>query len=151
MKKTYVWMTFVTLIFNNMEGNMEHRHLIIRAEVLEPPKSILFIERWLINLVIDMGMKVAAGPVVSYITKKGNRGLTAAILIETSHIVIHVWDELDPALIQLDIYTCSPLDVEEAVGKINPFKPIKVEYKFLDRNENLIIIEEKIKNGDRVI
>ncbi len=122
---------------------MEHKHLIIRAEVLNPPVSESFIENWLKSLVSYMGMEVAAGPISSYVTKKGNRGLTAAILIETSHIVIHIWDEVTPALIQLDIYTCSPLFVEEAIMKINRFKPVKVEYKFLNRNESLIIIEEK--------
>ncbi len=122
---------------------MEHKHLIIRAEVLEPPKNKLFIDMWLVNLVDSMGMEVAAGPISSYVIKKGNKGLTAAVLIETSHIAIHVWDEIEPALIQLDIYTCGPLDIEAAVRELDPFKPVKVEYKFLDRNENLTIIEEK--------
>jgi len=126
---------------------MEHQHLIIRAEVLNPPTDNKFIEDWLIDLVGQLGMKVAAGPISSYVTKKGNRGITAAILIETSHIVIHVWDEKNPSLIQLDVYTCSNLDVERTIDHLGIFNPVKVEYKFLNRNTELIVIDEGGTHG----
>ena len=38
----------------------------------------------------------------------GNRGVTAFAIIETSHIAMHIWDEPNPALVQLDVYTCAP-------------------------------------------
>ena len=121
---------------------MEHKHLIVRAEVLEPPIDCLVIEKWLTTLVIDIGMKIAAGPISYYVTKEGNRGLTAAVVIEISHVAIHVWDETVPALIQFDLYSCGKFDIKPIVEHLQKFKPVKMEYKFLDRNKNLIIIDE---------
>lgn len=67
---------------------------------------------WMKSLVDSIGMKIVQGPFASYVEKEGNRGLTIATIIETSHIAMHVWDEPDPALVQFDLYTCSTLDVE---------------------------------------
>jgi S-adenosylmethionine/arginine decarboxylase-like enzyme len=36
------------------------------------------------------------GPYVKYSHMVGNRGITGAAIIETSHIVMHVWDEPEP-------------------------------------------------------
>ena len=58
-------------------------------------------------------------------------------VIETSHVAIHVWDECKPALIQLDVYTCGPLDIQKVFDALQQFEPEKVEYKFLDREKNL--------------
>lgn len=127
---------------------MNHNHLIIRAEVLTPPTSKTYIERWLVGLVKWLDMNIAAGPISSYVTKKGNRGLTSVVLIETSHIAIHIWDETNPALIQLDIYTCGKLVVEDAIKQLNVFEPTKIEYKFLDRENDLILASEgRVKHG----
>jgi len=37
----------------------------------------------------------------------GNQGLTSVTIIETSHIAVHVWDEVSPALMQMDVYSCA--------------------------------------------
>ena len=52
------------------------------------------------------------GPYLKYCENIGNRGLTAVTIIETSHMAMHVWDEDNPALIQLDVYSCKDLDEE---------------------------------------
>ena len=65
---------------------------------------------WLKSLVNDLGMKIMMGPIAGYSPVEGNRGLTAAVVIETSHIVLHVWDEEQPAMMQLDVYTCGELN-----------------------------------------
>ncbi len=67
----------------------------------------------------------------------GNRRLTSVAIIETSHIAMHVWDEVSPALIQLDVYTCGPLDPQLVVNALQEFNPTKVEMKYLDREHNL--------------
>jgi S-adenosylmethionine/arginine decarboxylase-like enzyme len=46
-------------------------------------------------------MKVMMGPYVKYSHMVGNRGITGAAIIETSHIVMHVWDELTPPYFSL--------------------------------------------------
>jgi len=69
----------------------------------------------------------------------GNKGLTAVTIIETSHIAIHVWDEVHPALMQMDVYTCSALDINDVFNAIQMFDPAKTEYKFIDREQTLLL------------
>ena len=76
-----------------------HKHLIIRAEVNEPPTSELSIIDWMERLVEEIDMKILMGPYAKYHDVVGNRGLTAVTIIETSHIALHVWDEEEPALL----------------------------------------------------
>ena len=115
-----------------------HKHLIIRAEAINPPMDEEFLRRWLEEFVKEIGMKVLMGPYVKYSDMVGNRGITGAVIIETSHIVLHVWDETNPALMQFDVYSCSNLNVEKICKKItNDFIIEKLEYKFLDRENDL--------------
>tara|TARA_R110000822_G_scaffold88734_2_gene205458 strand:- start:7315 stop:7617 length:303 start_codon:yes stop_codon:yes gene_type:complete len=92
------------------------------------------------DLVEKIGMKILMGPYSVYSHMVGNQGLTAVTIIETSHIAMHVWDEVDPALMQLDIYTCSSLDIEDVFKSIGCFKPSKVEYNYIDRELELTLI-----------
>ena len=114
-----------------------HKHLIIRAEVTTPPTDEKFIVEWMKKLIDSIGMKVLMGPYAKYLDVVGNRGLTAVAIIETSHIALHVWDEDSPSLMQLDVYTCGPLEPQLVVDAIQEFNPIKVEMKYLDRENNL--------------
>ena len=123
-----------------MEKNklLVHKHLIIRAEAISPPMDEEFLRRWLEKFISEIGMKVMMGPYVKYSNMVGNRGITGAAIIETSHIVMHVWDEPDPALLQFDVYSCGEFDPETICNKIKKdFNTTKIEYKFLDRENNL--------------
>ena len=77
------------------------------------------------------------GPFAKYCPMPGNRGLTVATIIETSHIVMHTWDECNPALIQLDVYTCGPFNPADVLDWLKQYDPIKVEHKYLDREHGL--------------
>jgi S-adenosylmethionine/arginine decarboxylase-like enzyme len=112
---------------------LQHKHLIVRALVQEPPKLPELIIQWKRDLIRAIGMKVMLGPYAAYSWLPGNRGLTAVTVIETSHIALHVWDEQDPALFQLDVYTCSDLDIKAVFDALEQFKPVKVTSRFLDR------------------
>ena len=81
------------------------------------------------------------GPYAVYSDMVGNRGLTAVTIIETSHIAMHVWDEVDPALMQLDVYTCSTLDIEDVFDALEEFGPTKIEYKYIDREHDLTVLD----------
>jgi len=123
-----------------MEKNklLVHKHLIIRAEAISPPMDEEFLRRWLEKFISEIGMKVMMGPYVKYSNMVGNRGITGAAIIETSHIVMHVWDEPDPALLQFDVYSCGEFDPETICNKIKKdFNTTKIEYKFLDREHDL--------------
>lgn len=114
-----------------------HKHLIIRAEVKKAPRNEVWIEKWLKDLVENLGMKVCAGPISKYVNMVGNRGLTAVVIIETSHIAIHCWDEPNPNLIQFDVYSCGEFDPQMVLQQLEEFDLIKVEYKFIDREHGL--------------
>jgi S-adenosylmethionine/arginine decarboxylase-like enzyme len=116
---------------------LEHKHLIIRAEVSNPPKDEHWLHGWLVTLVDKIGMKVCRGPVTAYVDMPGNEGLTGVVVIETSHIAIHVWDAINPALVQLDVYTCGFLDKEIIFAELEQWNPTKVEWKLLDREFGL--------------
>ena len=93
---------------------------------------------WFKKFIDEIGMKVMMGPYVKYSHMIGNRGITGVAIIETSHIVMHVWDEPDPALLQFDVYSCGEFDPETICNKIKKdFNTTKIEYKFLDRENDL--------------
>lgn len=123
---------------------LEHKHLIVRAELLNPPKCAESIQDWMKKLVETINMKILMGPYAVYSDMVGNRGLTAVTIIETSHIAMHVWDEVDPALMQLDVYTCSTLNIDDVFKAIEEFEPVKVEYKYIDRENSLFILDKKV-------
>lgn len=114
-----------------------HKHLIIRAEVKNPPMTEAGVKIWVSNLIDKIGMKLLMGPFAKYLDVKGNRGITCVSIIETSHIALHVWDESEPALMQLDVYTCGPLDPYHVVEALKEWDPVKIEMKYLDREHGL--------------
>ena len=119
-----------------------HKHLIIRAEAYTPPMEEDYLKRWFEKFIKEIGMKVMMGPYVKYSNMVGNRGITGAAIIETSHIVMHVWDEPNPALLQFDVYSCGEFDPKTICEKIKKdFNTTKIEYKFLDREHNLEILK----------
>tara|TARA_R110000772_G_scaffold49280_2_gene113431 strand:- start:887 stop:1468 length:582 start_codon:yes stop_codon:yes gene_type:complete len=121
-----------------MTDVLVHKHLIIRAEAVKPPMEISYLTDWLHNFIDSINMKVLMGPYVTYHDIPGNRGITGAAIIETSHIIMHVWDEVSPALMQFDVYSCGAFDPEEICKKIQKdFDVVKIEYKFLDRETEL--------------
>ena len=118
-----------------------HKHIILRIEANKPPTANE-LAPWVTNLVDKIGMQILAGPISADITTiPGNCGPTCVCIIETSHIACHVWNESNPALIQLDVYTCGPFDPQDVIDHIQIWEPTKVEYKYLDRETSLKEIE----------
>jgi S-adenosylmethionine/arginine decarboxylase-like enzyme len=113
----------------------------VRAELKNPPYSVHDIKVWMQKLVKQIDMNILMGPYAVYSDMVGNAGLTAVTIIETSHIALHVWDEVDPALMQLDVYTCSTLNIDDVFEAIQEFEPVKVEYKYIDRENELTLIK----------
>ena len=122
-----------------MENNLLiHKHLIVRAEVNNPPKDILTLGQWMRDFIKFINMKIMMGPYVAYCDMPGNRGITGIAVIETSHIAMHVWDEVSPALMQLDVYSCAQFDPYKIAEKLKQdFDVVKVDYKFLNRETGL--------------
>ena len=131
-----------------MKNNLlVHKHLIIRAESQNPIKDTKEATNWLLKFIKSINMKVLIGPYAKYCDMKGNRGLTIISVIETSHIVMHVWDEPNPALLQIDIYSCGEFDEHDICKKLSKdFDLTKIEYKYLNRETGLTNISEGILN-----
>ena len=121
-----------------------HKHLIIRAEANRVPTDEEQLTEWMKEFIESINMKILMGPYVKYCTMEGNRGITGIAVIETSHIAIHVWDEADPALLQLDVYTCGPFDMDIIFDDIQQFNPTKVEWKYLDREHGLNEVSKSV-------
>lgn len=120
---------------------LEHKHLIVRAEVLNPPKDTKKMEQWMSNMVAAIGMQELAAPRAIYSDMVGNRGLTCDVILNTSNAVIHTWDEVDPGLFMLDVYTCGALNPDIIFGLLDEFEPVKIEYMYIDREHGLKVIE----------
>ena len=120
----------------------KHKHLIIRAEVNRPITGEKEIKKWLRNLVKKIDMKIIKGPYASYVSKEGNRGITGIVMIETSHIAIHVWDEVSPALVQCDVYSCAEFSSSEVLMEFAVMEPTKIEHVLLDRAEEIETITQ---------
>ena len=115
-----------------------HKHLIVRAEVNNPPKDVDKLTEWLKDFIASIHMKIMLGPYVAYCNNEGNRGITGVSVIETSHIAIHVWDEPVPALMQLDVYSCAEFNPYLIADKLKKdFDVVKLDYKFLNRETGL--------------
>jgi S-adenosylmethionine/arginine decarboxylase-like enzyme len=80
-----------------MNNILVHKHLIVRAEAKNPPMDEATLTEWFKKFIDEIGMKVMMGPYVKYSHMIGNRGITGAAIIETSHIVMHIWDEPESA------------------------------------------------------
>ena len=115
-----------------------HKHVIVRAEVVNPPMDEKLATTSITDLIERIGMKILMGPYAKYCTMVGNRGLTVATIIETSHIVMHTWDECDPGIIQLDVYTCGPFNPDIVFAWLQQYQPTKVEHKYIDREHSLV-------------
>tara|TARA_B100000214_G_scaffold318632_1_gene253006 strand:- start:950 stop:1327 length:378 start_codon:yes stop_codon:yes gene_type:complete len=123
---------------------LDHKHLLIRAEVNNCPseKNLSVVLSWMKSLIKIIDMKLLQGPNISYVDQPGNRGITCMALIETSHIVLHIWDETNPGIFQLDVYSCKSFDIDVVIRCLSEgFEVTKIEYKFLDRNSGLTLIK----------
>lgn len=123
----------------NMDKKILHKHLLINAKVKNPMSSEAEAIAFLENLVNKIDMKIIKGPFASYVDKAGNRGLTAIVMIETSHIAFHIWDEVDPSLVQFDLYTCGKLDMDTfwSVFK-EAFNIVSLDYQLYDRENGFV-------------
>lgn len=128
-----------------------HKHLLVNAKVRNPMASEDEAIDFLTSLVERIDMKIIKGPFASYVDKPGNRGLTAIVMIETSHIAFHIWDEKDPGLVQFDLYTCGKLDLSQVLLAFGQyFEVVSMDYQLFDR-ENGFLLEDKGSFPDYII
>lgn len=117
-----------------------HKHLLINARVKDPIKTEAEGIDFLARLVDRIDMKIIKGPFASYVDKPGNKGLTAIVMIETSHVAFHIWDEVDPGLVQFDLYTCGELNLSDVLLAFGEtFNVVSMEYNLFDREKGFAL------------
>ena len=89
------------------------------------------------ELVKKIDMKIIKGPYASYVSKEGNRGITGVVMIETSHIAVHIWDETSPALVQCDVYSCAEFSSNEVLSEFMDMEVTKINHIILNRAEEI--------------
>jgi len=105
----------------------------------EESAAIAFLQ----DLVDKIDMKIIKGPFAAYVDKDGNKGLTAIVMIETSHIAFHIWDEVDPGLIQFDLYTCGQLELDRVISLFKEtFDVVNMDYVLFDRENGFKVEAE---------
>tara|TARA_B100001142_G_scaffold300314_1_gene324931 strand:+ start:58 stop:462 length:405 start_codon:yes stop_codon:yes gene_type:complete len=128
-------------LFKEVLMTQQHKHLIVRADIGWCPKEedLNKISDWIRSLIKKIDMKLLAGPYTTYVSEAGNKGMTSIAIIETSHIALHIWEETSPGLMQLDVYSCAYFNPQDVFDDVNElFRTIKMEYKFLDREKELV-------------
>lgn len=114
-----------------------HLHLLVKGNIKNPPKTEKDLNVWLKQLVMTVGMKVVAGPTSVYVNEPGNEGITGTVTLATSHASIHVWDNIDPAMFQFDLYSCSEFTPTQVLNHIDDWFGLEeAHWQFIDRNGN---------------
>lgn len=124
---------------------------MVMADIKEPPVDPAKAEKWMGGLIEATGMMPLIAPKAKYCDIEGNRGLTCICAIETSHMVLHAWDEDSPGQMQLDVYTCSDLDLDVVWKAIEGFGPVNLKYKFYDRKGGFYLLDEDLGHESKVI
>jgi S-adenosylmethionine/arginine decarboxylase-like enzyme len=118
-----------------------HKHLILNATITHPIKDEDKAQEFLTNLVTQISMKPLITPVARYVDTPGNRGMTGAILIETSHIAFHIWDEYEPGRLRFDLYTCGTLDHDQVYRLVDEqFGIVTATWWVLDRESDITFV-----------
>ena len=98
-----------------------HIHVLIKGYVKNPPRTEEHLNDWFRRLVERVRMVVVAGPTSVYVNEPGNEGLTGTVTLATSHASIHVWDNIEPAMFQFDLYSCSEFTPQEVIEHLEEF------------------------------
>lgn len=118
----------------------DHQQLIVRGFVETPIRSAEDLNKWLTELVHLVDMEVVAGPTSVYVPDEGNEGVTGTVTLATSHAAIHIWDNISPALVQFDIYSCKEFEPSVVLNHLNKMELVEYECMRLDRNDSILVI-----------
>ena len=123
----------------------DHKHLIMTIRI--NPEDKLNQEEYMLDfledLVLELEMKLLPGlpknPFFVTCEKEGNEGITAGAIIDTSHIMLHTWNKDNPIVMQLDIYSCKPFNVQKVLNFIqNSFSVKSWDWKKFDRKYMIV-------------
>lgn len=124
-----------------MNPTLDHKHLIVRAEVNAPPlfKDRQRLDDEMNSLIKAIDMNKLSGPHTEWSDKEGNEGYSSVAIIDTSSITFHSWIT---GVIQLDVYSCKPFAIKKIFMWLAQFEIEKLDYKFIDRNNGFKNIDD---------
>lgn len=112
----------------------QHKQVIVRAYVNQPPTESEQLSDWCRRVISAVGMKVIGGPITVYSEMDGNKGFTSVAILDFSHLAIHTWDEISPALIEFDLFSCKDFDCQLVVNMLNEFQLSSYSIMEVDRD-----------------
>jgi len=101
------------------------------------------------GIVGHVRMNVMIDPVTAYCNDLGNEGITSTVILTTSHCTMHIWNfpESNDGVMQFDLYSCAPFDVDEVISYLaGKFEIKSAKFKFLDRETGFV----DINNGEYI-
>ena len=126
-----------------MHPHLQHKHLLIRAEVNSPPLNDFTKERMdaeIASLIIKIDMEILSGPHSAYCLDTGNLGWSSTAIITTSSITFHSWSET--GVIQLDVYSCKDFRIKDVFTWLAQFDIERLDYKYLDRENGFTTLAD---------
>lgn len=119
-----------------------HQHLLVKCYAKNPPREVGYLNKWFIDLVDSVGMKVVAGPTSVYVSDPGNEGLTGTVTLATSHSSLHIWSEYKLPMAQFDLYSCKSFELDDVIKCFILWDLVKIEWLMIDRNEFPVITSQ---------
>jgi len=126
-----------------MHPHLQHKHLLIRAEVNSPPLNDFTKERMdaeIASLIRKIDMEILSGPHSAYCLDTGNLGWSSTAIITTSSITFHSWSET--GVIQLDVYSCKDFRIRDVFTWLAQFDIERLDYKYLDREKGFTTLAD---------
>ena len=125
--------------------DLMHKHVLVKAFVKNPPTRGGELEEWFAELIEIIKMKIVVPPRTYYVLDEHNRGLTGSLNLSTSHAAIHIWDALEPAKVEFDLYSCAEFNEQDILDHMHKYWGlINFELWTIDRNGDFKIVN-KIK------
>ena len=126
-----------------MKPHLQHKHLLVRAEVNSPPLHKVSSRRLdleIRSLINKIDMEILSGPHSAYCEEPGNLGWSSTAIITTSSITFHSWTET--GVIQLDVYSCKDFRIRDVFTWLAQFDIEKLDYKYLDRERGFTTLAD---------
>ena len=101
---------------------VEHKHLIVRAELEKPPVDLNVVEEWV--------KKLGDGEMISGAT---DQGMFCSIVGSTNMVAARFWN---PDLLQLDVFA-SDIKPTDVFDHIEDFIILTKSHLFLDRTNTI--------------
>ncbi|QDU72875.1 hypothetical protein [Mucisphaera calidilacus] len=129
-----------------MEGCVlqEQVRLMVRAEVGCPPVHVETTAAWMAALADRLGLEGLLPPRCRYTEDPGHRGMSCVAALERSQVSLHCWDEMDPAVMQLDVHAAGVIDVDVVVEAMSVFEPRRVLIRCEGQVEGARSVREEI-------